>query len=72
MFKNMQVKVIVWIYFTEERLGPWILCDKGRIGVDEHEDLLYDSLFSLIDDLLEPLEDFETIQIANQNTFIFI
>jgi len=71
-FKSAQVKVMVWACFTGERLGPLIVCDEGGIGADEHEDLIYDGLFSLIDDLLEPSDDPETIRIADENTFLFM
>jgi hypothetical protein len=71
-FKSAQVKVMVWACFTGERLGPLIVCDDGGIGADEYEDIIYDGLFSLIDDLLEPPEDPGTIQIADENTFIFM
>jgi hypothetical protein len=71
-FKGAQVKVMVWACFTEERLGSLIVCDEEGIGADEYEDILYDGMFSLIDDLLEPSEDLETIQIADENTFIFM
>lgn len=49
-----------------------IVCDKGRIGVDEYKDILYNGLFSLINNLLEPPEDAETIQVADENTFVFM
>src|SRR5205085_6607309 len=71
-FKSTQVKVMVWACFIGERLGPLIVCDEGGIGADKYEDILYDGVFSLIDDLLEPPEDPETIQIADENTFIFM
>jgi hypothetical protein len=71
-FKSAQVKVMVWACFTGERLGPLIVCDEGGIGADEYEDILYDGLFSLVDDLLEPPEDPETIHVANENTFLFM
>jgi hypothetical protein len=71
-FKSAQVKVMVWACFTGERLGPLIVCDEGGIGADEYEDIIYDGLFSLIDDLLEPPEDPGTIQVADENTFIFM
>ena len=64
--------MIVWICFTSERLGPLIVCNKRGIGADEYEDLIYDGLFSLIDDLLEQSDDPETICIANENTFLFM
>ena len=71
-FKSAQVKVMVWACFTGERLGPLVVCDEGGIGADEYEDILYDGLFSLVDDLLEPPEDPDTIQVADKNTFIFM
>ena len=71
-FKSAQVKVIVWECFTCKRLGPLIVCNEGEIGADEYEDIIYDGLFSLIDDLLEPLEDPGMICSADENTFIFM
>ena len=64
--------VMVWACFTSERLSPLIVCDEGGIGVDEYQDNLYDGLFSLIDDLLEPPEDPKTIQVATEQTFLFM
>src|SRR5579859_5424429 len=71
-FKGDCVTVMVWACFTGERLGPLIVCDEGGIGADEYQDTLFDGLFSLIDDLLEPPEDPETIQIATEQTFLFM
>ena len=72
IFKSQQVKVIVWRCFTGERLGPLIVCEERGIGADEYEEILYDELFSLIDDLLEPPEDPEMIQVVTNNTFVFM
>src|SRR5579859_1692642 len=71
-FKGEHVKAMVWACFTGDRLGPLIVCDEGGIGADEYENILYDGLFSLIDDLLEPPEDHETIQVADENTYLFM
>jgi len=71
-FKGERVTVMVWACFSGERLGPLIVCDEGGIGADEYQDNLYDGLFSLIDDLLEPPEDPETIQVAIEQTFLFM
>ena len=71
-FKGENVTVMVWACFTGERLGPLIVCDEGGIGADEYEDTLYDGLFSLIDDLLEPPEDPGTIQVATEHTYLFM
>src|SRR5579859_1571477 len=71
-FKSAQVKVMVWACFTGERLGPLIVCDKEGIGADEYEDIIYDGLFSRIDDLLEPPDDPGSIRVADQNTLLFM
>ena len=71
-FKSAQVKVMVWACFTGERLGPMIICDEGGVGANEYEDIVYDGLFSLIDDLLAIPEDAEEVQIADENTFVFM
>ena len=71
-FKSAQVKVIVWSCFTGERLSPLIVCEERGIGADEYEEILYDGLFSLIDNILELPEEPETIQVADLNTFLFM
>jgi len=63
---------MMWACFTGDRLRPLIVCDEAGIGADEYEDILYDGLFSLIDDLLEPPEDPGTIQVADENTYLFM
>jgi len=49
-----------------------IICEERGIGADEYEEILNDSLFSLIDDLLEPSEDSNTICVIDENTFLFM
>ena len=71
-FKSQQVKIMVWACFTGERLGPLIVCEEGGVGAGEYQEILYDGLFSLIDDLLEPPEDHGMIQVADENTFVFM
>ena len=70
-FKFQRVKVMVWGCFTGSKLGPLIICDDGGIGAAEYEDILYDGLFSSIDDILELPEDSETIEVADENTLLF-
>ena len=60
------------VCFTGDRLGPLIVGDEKRIGADQYEDILYVDLFSLTDDLLALPEDLETIQVADESTFIFM
>ena len=52
-----------------ERLGPLIVCDEGGVGADEYENIIYDGLFSLIDDLLQ---DQDAIRVADKSTFLFM
>jgi len=59
-YKTAHVKVMVWACFTGERIGPLIVCDEGGVGANEYEDILYDGLFSLLDDLLESPDMAET------------
>jgi len=63
---------MVWACFSGERLGLLIVCNDGGIGANEYEDILYDGLFSLIDDLLKPPEEPRTIQVADETTLIFM
>ena len=70
-FKDTHVKVMIWAYFMSDRLGPLIICDDEGIRANEYENILYDGLFSLIDDILEPSDD-DTIQVMDENTFRFM
>ena len=58
--------------FPGQKLSPLIICDKRGIEANKYEDFIYKSLFSLIDNLLEPSNDLKTIFIANVNTFLFM
>ena len=49
-----------------------IVCDEGGIVADDYEDILYDGLFSLVDDLLEIPEDAEEVQVTDKTTFLFM
>ena len=63
---------MVWACFTSERLDPLIVCNEGGSGADKYENIIYDGLFILIDNLLELSDSLETICIAHENTFLFI
>jgi len=71
-FTSAHVKVMVWACFTGDWLGRMVICDEGGIGANEYEDILYDGLFSLIDDMLKPPENSETIRVADKDEFIFM
>ena len=63
---------MVWACFTGERLRPIIICNEGGIGANEYEDILYDGLFSLVDDILAIPGNVDEVQIADENTFLFM
>jgi len=71
-FKSEQVKAMVWACFTGERLRPLMSYDEGGIGSIEYQDILHDSIFSLIDDLLDPSEDPKGVSIFHDNIFLFM
>ena len=71
-FKSAYIKVIVQTCFTNKQLDPLIVCNKRGIKADEYKDIIYDGLFSLIDNFLKSLEVHETICSANKNIFIFM
>ena len=62
----------MWAYFTGDRLEPLIMYDESSMGVNKYEDTLYNSLFPLIDDLLAIPDKSKKVQIANENTFVFM
>ena len=45
-----------------------IICDEGGIDANEYEDILYDGLFSLIDDILAIPDNIDEVKIADENT----
>jgi len=49
-------------------LSSLIICNE-EIDINEYENIIYDNLFSLINDLLEDSEDSGTFQIADENIF---
>ena len=63
---------MIWACFLSERLGPIIVLEQRGIGTDEYEEIIYNSLFSLVDDLLVPPDDSNTIRVANEDTFLFM
>ena len=48
-----------------------IICEEGGVEVDDCKDILYDGLFSLVDDILQPIES-DTRYIADESTFVFM
>ena len=71
-FKSGRVSIMIWACFSGERVGPCMILESGGIGSEEYEEILYDGLLSMIDDLLQPPEDVDTIVVANNNAFLFM
>lgn len=57
--------------FYRWKAGHLIVCDERGVRADKYG-ILYDSLFSLTDDTLEPSDDSDTIQITDENTVLYI
>ena len=57
----MQIKVMVQICFTGDKPSSLIIFNEKGISADEYEDIIYNKLFSLVDDGLELLEEPEII-----------
>ena len=62
---------MVWTCFTSDGLDSMIICNEERIEVIEYEDISYDRLLSLINNILQPI-DLDIICIANDNIFLFM
>jgi len=62
---------MVWRCFVGEKLGPLITFEQGEIGSEEYQDVLYDGLLSMVDDLSTPPTS-ETLTVINAADFIFV
>ena len=60
-FKSECISIMIWACFSGERVRPIMVLEQRGIGSDEYEEILYDGLFSVVDDLLMPLEGSDTI-----------
>ena len=58
--------------FSSDRIGPVLTFEQGGIGSDEYIDILYDGLLLMVDDILQPPEGADIIQVAAENTLLFI
>ena len=47
------------------------VCIEGGFEANKYEDIVYDGLFSLVDDILKTPES-DLIQVANKNAFLFM
>jgi transposase len=71
VFKSQRVTIMIWACFSGNHLGPLLTFEQGGIGSDEYMDILLEGLIPTIEDLLTP-ENNDTIQVADENTFIFM
>lgn len=71
-FKSGCVTIKIWACFSGNKRGPLLTLEQGGIGSEEYLEILYDGLLSMIDDILEPPKDTDTIQVADENTFFFM
>jgi transposase len=70
--KSGRVTIMIWACFSGEQNGPILVLEQGGIGSDEYEEILYDGLLSMVDDVLALPEDLDTITVADENTFLFM
>ena len=71
-FKSECISIMIWACFSGERVRPIMVLEQRGIGSDEYEEILYDGLFSVVDDLLMPLEGSDTIWVTDENTLLFM
>ena len=71
-FKSKRVSIMIWACFSGKQLGPILSFEQGGIGSDEYMEILYEGLISIIDDLLAIPEGVDMIQVADENTLLFM
>ena len=71
-FQSGRVSIMVWACFTGEKLGPLIVCESGSVDGEAYSEILFDGLLSFVDDLLEVPNDPTTINVATENSLLFM
>ena len=71
-FKSGRVTIMIWACFSGDRNGPILVLEQGGIGSDEYEEILYERLIPMIEDILEASQDSDIITIADENTYLFM
>lgn len=64
--------MIVWVYFSGNKVGPLIPCDVGAVNSERYIQILEDGIVTFMDELLQPELDTETITVATLDTFLFM
>src|SRR5436190_7469131 len=49
-----------------------IICDTGNVNVERYLKILEDGVITFIETLLTPSDDAETIEVATDNSFLFM
>jgi hypothetical protein len=70
-FKSKLVNIMIWARFSGEELDQSLVLER-RIESDEYQDILYDSVFSVIDDIRIPSEGADTTSAIVENTLLFV
>ena len=63
---------MIWGCFSDTRIGSLLTFEQGGIRADDYIEILYDGPLSMVNDLLQPLEDSDTIQVTDEHIFLFI
>ena len=71
-FKSGRITIMIWGCFSGTRIGPLLTFEQGGIGSDEYMDILYDRLLSMVDDLLQLPEGMDMVEVADENTLLFM
>ena len=71
-FKSGCITIMIWACFSDDKIGLVLSFEQGGIGSDEYMDILYDGLLSIVDDVLQAPEGADTIQVAAENTLLFM
>ena len=71
-FKSGCVTIMIWGCFSGTRISPLLTFEQGGIGSDEYMDIPYDRLLSMVDDLLQLPEGMDMVEVADENTLLFM
>ena len=71
-FKSGRVSIMIWACFTLDRVGPILILEQGGVGAEEYEEILLDGLLPLLEDMLMPPENANTIEVTSATSFLFM
>ena len=70
--KSGKVSIMVWACFSGDKVGPLIVCNAGNVNADRYLEILEDGVVSFINEILQPCEGSDTIEIAAKDACLFI